>query len=227
MRSSVLASLSISALFCLVTAPAGAQEAPADVPQGNTLSASPPPSTVPAIHAPAAATSSDLADTPAPSKRWYGWQTLTADAASITLIAAGVSSHTDAVALMGVGSLALAPAAIHLGHGNYGAAGGSLAMRVAGVPIAAGIGYGLGTEICSPKSEDRDVPCSAVTANLSLLGAAVFAMVLDSAILGYDRAPKGDDDALDHPRQDSAALHVMPSLSLSHERSMVTLTGDF
>ena len=226
MRSSVLASLTISALFCLVTAPAWAQEVPADVPPSNTAPVATVPSGVPVIHAPAAATASDSPEIAAPKKRWYGWQTLTADAASITLIAAGISNHSDMLALPGVGGLVAAPSVIHLAHGNYGAAGGSLAMRAAGVPLAAGAGYAIGQAACSPASEDKDVPCSAVTANLALLGAAVFAVVLDSAILGYDSGSSDEDTVVARPRRD-AALHIVPSLSLSRERSLVTLSGDF
>jgi hypothetical protein len=55
----------------------------------------------------------------------------------------------------------------------------------------------------------------------------VFAIVLDSAILGYDSGPKADDAAKAQTSRESAAVHVMPSLSFGKERSMVTLSGDF
>jgi hypothetical protein len=227
MRSSVLVSFAVSALFCAVAVPARAQEAAPDVPASNTAPIAPAPGSVPVVHAPAAAMSTDAAQAVAPRKRWYGWQTLTTDAASITLIAAGVSSHSDMVVFTGIAGLAVAPGVIHLAHGNYAYSGASVAMRAAGVPLAAGAGYLIGHSACSPASNDKDVPCEAITANVGLLGAAVFAIVLDSAILGYDSGSKDEDSAKTQARRDSAALHVMPSLSFSHERSMLTLSGDF
>jgi hypothetical protein len=184
------------------------------------------PSGVPVIHTPAAATVRDAPAITTSKRRWYGWQTLTADAASITLIAAGVSSRSDMAAFTGIASLAVTPSIVHLAHGNYGAAGGSLAMRVAGVPLAAGAGYAIGRAACSPASEDKDVPCSALTADFTMLGAALFAVVLDSAILGYDSGSNDHEKLIERPRR-AAALHIVPSLSLSRERSVVTLSGDF
>lgn len=73
------------------------------------------------------------AQVPAPAEpttttRWYGWQTLTADAASIGLVATDTKSPYNA-AYVGLATFWAAPAVIHLAHGHPTRALASLGLR--------------------------------------------------------------------------------------------------
>ena len=66
---------------------------------------------------------------------WYGWQTMTVDAAAVGTIALGVKVGSTPLALSGVGGLVLGAPVLHAMHGNWGNAGLSLSSRVL-LPLA-------------------------------------------------------------------------------------------
>lgn len=74
-----------------------------------------------------------LAEESAPESplRWYGWQSLLADGASLGTIMAGFKADSDMLAVAGVGGYLFAPVAIHAYHHNPGRAGASLLLRIA------------------------------------------------------------------------------------------------
>ncbi len=61
---------------------------------------------------------------------WYGWQTITADAASVGTIALGINRRFTPLAIAGAGGLILGAPILHAAHGNWGNAGLSLGSRV-------------------------------------------------------------------------------------------------
>jgi len=79
-------------------------------------------------------------DSAAPAARgWYGWQILMIDAASIGLLASGLSGKGDSTAaIAGAVGFALGPALIHALHKNSSALARDLVLRVL-IP-AAGVG---------------------------------------------------------------------------------------
>ncbi len=125
--------------------------------------------------------------------RWYGWQTLIADGASILGVptVAGVTK-AEPVAWLAVAGYFLATPIIHAAHRRVGIGLGSLGLRVA-MPLAgAGIGLlttgGCSRELCS-------IPI--------LVGAAaggLGAIALDAAALAYeDEDEEQENDAVAAP----------------------------
>jgi hypothetical protein len=71
-----------------------------------------------------------------PEREWYGWQTLSADAASFGMMFLGAESAPGLV-ILGLGSFALAPPIIHAVHqGDWTAP--SLALRLGGLGLIFG-----------------------------------------------------------------------------------------
>jgi len=131
-----------------------------------------------------------------PRRHWYGWQTALVDAASLSL-GASVAALSDqghdsdvsgAVGGIVVASYVLGGPIVHAAHGQWGTAGASLGLRL-GAPVGGALGgLLLGYAVC-PRHDDRDVPCSAVTAGVGgFLGFAT-ALVVDSAVLAYEPEP--------------------------------------
>jgi len=81
---------------------------------------------------------------PPTDTRWYGYQTLLADAASTALLIGAAKSETPTLAALGLGTYLIAGPVIHLANGRPKAAGTSLALRLS-LPLAgAALGVGLG-----------------------------------------------------------------------------------
>ncbi len=110
---------------------------------------------------------------------WYGWQTMTVDAAAVGTIALGVKVGSTPLALSGVGGLVLGAPVLHAVHGNWGNAGLSLSSRVL-LPLA---GFLLGDLV----SNDRMGARFAKVLAGGLLGASS-ALVLDYAVISFDDA---------------------------------------
>ena len=121
-------------------------------------------------------------------RQWYGYQTLGADALSTSLLFMGAASldicispygaptdcHNEvahSLILAGFAGYTLGGPIIHVAHGRWDKAGYSLGLRV--VPVAAAIGMGnmFGAGDGAP---------------VLVGGAALTAMVLDSALLAYE-----------------------------------------
>jgi hypothetical protein len=131
---------------------------------------------------------------PAPSdapsmRRWYGYEIVISDFFGASLLATGLLSYrpcsftlTDncnmssslvsaAVVVSGATVYAFGGPSLHAGHGQWGKAGASLALRL--LPVAAG-------NVASDSVDTEGV------IPLLVLGGMASAMVVDSAVLGYE-----------------------------------------
>lgn len=128
---------------------------------------------------------------PKPRRRWYGWQTLTSDGASLALIlaAAGLeSSGADdggALATAGLLGYEFGSGIIHFVHKNPGRAFGSMGIRL-GMPLA---GAFLGASVVSGCD---DYFCEAGGAAFGLVLGMAGAMAIDAAVLAYDEPEPSD-----------------------------------
>jgi hypothetical protein len=122
---------SIVACSCAYAATSSAESAPT-APDSAPL--------VPATLAPGPAQS--FTEASVAPRRWYGWQTLSLDAASLTLGIIGVARRGEpgpsgiVLASLGVTGYALGPPLVHWFHDQSGKAATSLGLRV-GVPLVA------------------------------------------------------------------------------------------
>ncbi|HEU4533982.1 MAG TPA: hypothetical protein VFS00_07690, partial [Polyangiaceae bacterium] len=94
-----------------------------------------------------------------PERRWYGWQTLTVDVASIALLAVGGASEDST--LLGVGTLGyfLGAPTVHWAHGHVGKGFASFGLRAA--PIALVLG-GVAIVLANESGEGNVSPGAAV-----------------------------------------------------------------
>ncbi len=133
------------------------------------------------------------ADEPAPETRWYGLQTMAADAVSTTLFLLGPqdviikgSERPAFIALGLAGYFALPPLIHWAGHDRPGAALASLGLRV-GVPLAGALVGGLiGTAVAGKGSADADIPPGVAGAAFGLIVGAPVAMTLDWTLLSRE-----------------------------------------
>jgi len=131
---------------------------------------------------------------PAPSdapsmRRWYGYEIVVSDFFGASLLATGMLSYrpcpftlaqncnmnssvmSAAFVISGATLYAFGGPSIHAGHSQWGKAGASLALRL--LPVAAG-------NVASDSVDTQGV------VPLLVLGGMASAMVVDSAVLGYE-----------------------------------------
>ena len=168
----------------------------------------------PSVHSPRFADESRQS-----ARRWYGYQTVISDVLSTSLLFAGAASmdicispfgrpqggcHNEVPTLLILGGMAgyiFGGPVIHAAHGHWNRAAYSLGLRV--VPVAAAIGIGAAFDA------GESTPW--------LVGGTVLtAMVLDSALLGYETV------ALDKPK-----VSVAPSYDPRSRGGSLVLTGTF
>jgi hypothetical protein len=131
---------------------------------------------------------------------WYGWQTLAADAGSLGVGAALSGGNGSAGLVAALTGYALAAPTVHAAHGNWGTAGGDLALRV-GTPVVAGlVGYGIGAATfhggCAPDAWFCGRDWSGVGGAVVGIGAGMLtAVVLDATLLGHERVRRDEPDA--------------------------------
>jgi len=195
-----------NAAFSLAAALLAAAPARSALAQGNSCEERP------AIH------SSRFSDPdPVTVQQWYGYQTLVIDVASTSLFVAGLATFrlclsgstsggcnndaSGALLLSGLTGYALGGPVIHAAHGHWDKAGYSLALRVLPVAAATGVGAGGG---------------AGGAAALLLIGGAGVAMMVDSAMLGYEtvtvETPKVSLAPSFDPKSRTAGLVVAGSL---------------
>jgi hypothetical protein len=115
--------------------------------------------------------------------KWYGWQTLIADAALIGC-AAGLDQPLCLAPVPAVGLF------VHRAHGNRGIAGGSIALRTLGPLLGAAMGRSVADcpEIPSPKPEPATTDGHGNPLNIrfegEFLGAEIKACWRDEAATG-------------------------------------------
>jgi hypothetical protein len=158
----------------------------------------------------------DSDDPLGPRRKWYGWQTLTADGASFGLLTmAAVFSNeagdhdSDATALAWFGLLGyeLAPGIIHFVHKNPGRGFASMGLRL-GMPLTGAI---LGASFASGCS---GFGCEEGGAALGLLLGMGGAIAIDSAVFAYD-----------DQRRPRPGLSVTPLVSLTRRQAWVGFGG--
>lgn len=148
-----------------------------------------------------------------PRRRWYGWQTLTADGASLTLIVAGAGvqgelaeGSGEALVAMGLIGYGFAPGIIHFAHGNTGRGFASFGMRL-GMPLA---GAFLGAAAASGCD---GFECEAGGAGLGLLFGMAGAVAIDAAVFAFDDAER------------SSEARLMPLVALAPRSAWLGLGG--
>jgi hypothetical protein len=156
---------------------------------------------------------------PTTVRRWYGYQTMISDVFSTSVFFAGAASmnicispfggptpdcHNEVANMLlvsGTAGYALGGPIIHAAHGRWDKAGYSLGLRV--VPVAAAIGMG-------------EVLGAGDGAPFLVTGTAVTAMVLDSALLGYETV------AVEAPK-----MSLAPSYDPKRGSGSLVFTGTF
>ena len=121
-------------------------------------------------------------DACADDSKWYGWQTLASDGATLAasgITAVAIKGGTAVPAVILVSGYLIPPPIIHAAHGNGGAAAASLGLRVglAGLGILTGAAIG-----------DGMLGKFALVVVLGSVG-ALAASVIDAAALGYEDRP--------------------------------------
>lgn len=104
-------------------------------------------------------------------KQWYGWQTLVVD---------GISLLTAPAYCLGCIGYVVGAPIVHAAHGRWGAAGGSLGLRVA-APIGLGLGF------YALAGDDRSSNRIAIGAAGFVIGIAT-AIAVDAAVLARKEA---------------------------------------
>lgn len=124
----------------------------------------------------------------APRRKWYGWQTLTTDGASLAVLLIGAAganvggSRGDGssnLAAAGVLGYVFAPGIVHFTHRNPGRGFASFGMRIgfpiAGAMLGAAMGSGCNEYLCEAQG-------AAIGALLGVGGA----IAIDAAVFAYD-----------------------------------------
>jgi hypothetical protein len=147
-----------------------------------------------------------------PRATWYGWQTLAADAATLSVfVTAGIASSrggSDKVSapmsVVGVLGYELAPGIVHFAHRHPGRGFASFGIRI-GLPLAGAL---LGASIASGCD---GFLCEAGGAAVGALAGVGGAIAIDAAVFAYD------DPA---PEQRSS---LSPLLVVTRDRAMLQL----
>lgn len=129
---------------------------------------------------------------PQTESRWYGWQTLIADGASLAAFGAGVAGAGGTAGGVGVTGLFLGAPIIHWGHGHVGKGFGSLALRalppiVGAVLIIDGCGSG-----CFDGGDGKQSGQNSAEQTLGVLLLVAWlptAISVDAAVLAYEDVP--------------------------------------
>lgn len=111
-------------------------------------------------------------------RRWYGWETLTVDAVSISAIP---------VAGVGIAGYLLGGPIVHASHDRWGIAAASLGLRL-GLPLVGGMA-GSKLENCHVSSSYDEGMCGLAGLILGMGVGMLTAIVIDAAVLSYERAP--------------------------------------
>lgn len=146
------------------------------------------------------------------AQRWYGWQTLVGDTASVTFFFA-TGKSIEAYALV---PYAILGPALHFAHGNVGMGFVSFGTRVF-LPLAGGVaGMALGSV---SHGCDGEIACLGAGAIGFLVGMAG-AITIDASLLAYDEGRKSAPAS--HSR-----LRLAPSVAYDGRKGSFGLAGQF
>lgn len=123
---------------------------------------------------------------PAPS-RWYGWQTLTTDGASLLVAIMGGAASSSGIGYVGLGGYLLGAPVVHLAHGNPGRGAASFVLR-AGLPV---LGFAAGYALFHhPDRSSGDWNFSGLGEGaLMALGGMGACVALDAALFARESSP--------------------------------------
>jgi len=152
---------------------------------------------------------------PAPEWRWYGWQTLTSDGASLaTLMTALYLGDSKVLAPASLVGLGFGAPVVHAWHGKPLKALGSVALRI-GLP-ATGILIGFSAARRPPGGDYGNT--GALEGIVGFGAGLILASAIDAAALGWTRAPE---------RTSATQLSLLPVLSPDGTRGELRLIGTF
>lgn len=129
---------------------------------------------------------------PQTESRWYGWQTLIADGASLAAFGAGVAGAGGSPAGLGVTGLFVGAPIIHWGHGHAGKGFGSLALRT--LPPLVGVilvldGCGSGCFDGGDGKQSGQNSAEQALGVILLVAWLPTAISVDAAVLAYEDVP--------------------------------------
>lgn len=158
-------------------------------------------------------------DATASTTKWYGWQTIIADAAALTFMGGTVMTVKDRTApmgffILGTGTYALGAPIVHWSQGEVGRGFASLGMRIA-LPTLVGLTANQMSRGCEGRNGWIDL-CREGRTAVGILVGSVLAMVFDSAALAWKEVPR--------PRQEA---RILPSLDVNGGGAKVGLQGSF
>lgn len=155
---------------------------------------------------------------PATESRWYGWQIILVDAATIGISLAAQDGHVAAVGYLGAAPL------VHLAHLEPGHAGLSLALRAVAPLAGAALGYGLLSGVdCNERSSTGCAAWFGATA-VGAISGLLAASVIDAALLSSEDVPIERDHAREsHARR----VRILPSAAPTNGGAMAGFTGTF
>jgi hypothetical protein len=154
----------------------------------------PPSSSAPSSHVPASKERREPAE--AAPRRWYGWQTLSTDAAAGALaytyylsnnVWTGGSGGPGWFVMSGATYLLGGPV-VHVAHGKIGTGVGSLALRVGAPLVLGGVGYAVAGG--PGQGGDNGWVAGLVGAIAGGMVGIVVAVTIDAAVLAYDHPPQ-------------------------------------
>lgn len=182
---------------------------------------------------PALAAAEPAAASPRREQRdtWYGWQTLSADGAALTLGAAGIASGAAAgsgelmatAVLLGGASFVLTTPILHASHGRAGRGVASFAMRSGGMFVSAVTGVALYTGIaCNTSStacagELGGLDENLIGGGLGLGIGALTSIAIDAAALAWEPEPATAEPA------SQAAVRWSPTGAYDPQRALATV----
>jgi hypothetical protein len=150
---------------------------------------------------------------PATESYWYGWQTLTVDAASVAVIGTGIATRSEPVGWLGAGGIYLGAPIVHISHGRVGMAFASLGVRL-GLP-SAGVAIGYASAGACPEANRQQLfGCvfhgwsEAFAGGLIGLGTA---MAIDAALFTHGKRAISPPRESGVPRLTSVAPSYDPS----------------
>jgi hypothetical protein len=218
MNFALIAAATVGALLSSTAALADEAE-PSDPARTDAPLPAPPPPPVGAVPDSVAASPKRVRRHDAPPAvipkrtRWYGWQTLLADGASVAMFVGGAGAESGELALAGLGGLLLAAPIVHFSHRNVGRGFLSLGARVA-FPIT-GAAIGAAAEDCSRSSGELQV-CTRVGMLLGGLVGVVTAVIVDASVLAHEPDPEPAD-----------GVRLTPGVALGSRSQSLILNGRF
>lgn len=166
-------------------------------------------------------------DTSSSSSQWYGSETLAVDGAALGAVlvggafVAGGAAPGGLLALGGFVTYFVGAPVVHLTHVRVGAAFGSAGLRV-GVPL---VGGAVGTAFANCSDSDdgghggEPYGCGFGEFIAGMAVGAVGAMVLDSALLAHESAPK--------PRPGDVAWTLIPTADPKQRSAGIAVTASY